>query len=83
MKKAAKNSMPLLIGIFLAGCVVCNIIGSIISTTPVEMSNYLGGILHYTIPVFLGRTVGLNETGGGNSLLFTVKGSNRIKDAKK
>lgn len=71
MKRTTKNSMPLLIGIFLAGCVVCNIIGSIISTTPVEMSNYLGGILHYTIPVFLGRTVGLNETGGGNSLLFT------------
>lgn len=63
--------MPLLIGIFLAGCVICNIIGSMISTTTVEMSNYLGGILYYTIPVFLGRTVGLNETGGGNSLLFT------------
>lgn len=75
MKKRTQASMPVLMIIFLAGCVVCNIIGNIISSTPIEPTNHLAGFLFYTVPVFLGRTVGLNTSGGGNSLLFSLVSS--------
>lgn len=72
MKSKTKDSMSVWLIVFLVGFVVFNLIGNIISTTPIERSGYLVGFLFYNVPLFLGRTVGLNITGGGNSLFFTL-----------